>query len=101
VHSRRCGRIADGDGAGEAGFAQKPGGVSRAHAGDSPWSMSMFEEVDANSARATMGLFNDLVMFDQHAKQNNMQSTVPDLATGWSWSENGTELTLPLREGVK
>jgi ABC-type transport system substrate-binding protein len=24
-----------------------------------------------------------------------------DLATGWSWSEEGTELTLPLRRGVK
>jgi peptide/nickel transport system substrate-binding protein len=32
--------------------------------------------------------------------QNSLQSIVPDLATGWSWSEVGTELTLPLREGV-
>ena len=30
-----------------------------------------------------------------------MQSIVPDLATGWSWSEEGTQLTFPLREGVK
>jgi hypothetical protein len=48
-----------------------------------------------------MGVFNNLVMFDQHAKQNSMQSVVPDLATGWSWSEDGTQLTFPLREGVK
>jgi peptide/nickel transport system substrate-binding protein len=61
----------------------------------------MHEEVDAVPARATMGLFNNLVMFDQHVKQNSMQSIVPDLATGWSWSEDGTELTVPLREGVK
>jgi peptide/nickel transport system substrate-binding protein len=88
-------------GVGRTALAQKPGGVLRVHAGDSPPSVSMLEEADAVPARATMGLFNNLVMFDQSAKQNNMQSIVPDLATGWSWSEDGTELTLPLRKGVK
>jgi peptide/nickel transport system substrate-binding protein len=82
-------------------LAQKPGGILRVHAGDSPPSLSMLEEVDAVPARAMMGVFNNLVMFDQHVKQNNMQSIVPDLATGWSWSEDGTQLTFPLREGVK
>jgi peptide/nickel transport system substrate-binding protein len=85
----------------EPAFAQKSGGILRVHAGDSPPSMSMHEEVDALPARATMGIFNNLVMFDQHAKQNSMQSIVPDLATGWSWSEDGTQLTFPLRKGVK
>ena len=47
-----------------------------------------------------MGVFNNLVMCDQHVPQNSLQSVVPDLATGWSWSEEATELTLPLREGV-
>src|SRR5215472_11971150 len=84
-----------------AALAQKQGGILRVHALDSPPSLSMHEEADAVPARATMGLFNNLVMCDQHAKQNNMQSIVPDLATGWSWSEDGTELTFPLREGVK
>jgi peptide/nickel transport system substrate-binding protein len=87
--------------AGAPSFAQKSGGVLHVHALDSPPSLSMHEEVDAVPARATMGLFNNLVMFDQHAKQNSMQSIVPDLATGWSWNEDGTELTLRLREGVK
>ena len=82
-------------------LAQKQGGVLRVHALDSPPSLSMHEEADAVPARATMGLFNNLVMFDQHAKQNSIQSIVPDLATGWSWSEDGTQLTFPLREGVK
>ena len=84
-----------------AAFAQNQGGVLHVHAGDSPPSMSMLEEVDANPARATMGLFNNLVMFDQHVKQNNMQSIIPDLGTAWSWSEDGTELTFPLRQDVK
>src|SRR5262249_58175306 len=47
-----------------------------------------------------MGVFNNLVIFDQHAKQNSLDSVVPDLATSWSWSEDGTEITFPLREGV-
>jgi len=81
--------------------AQKSGGILRVHALDSPPSLSMHEEVDANPARATMGLFNNLVMFDQHVKQNNMRSIVPDLATGWSWSEDGKELSFPLHQGVK
>jgi peptide/nickel transport system substrate-binding protein len=81
--------------------AQKQGGVLRVHALDSPPSLSMHEEVDAVPARAMMGVFNNLVVFDQHVKQNSMHSIVPDLATGWSWSEDGRELTFPLRQGVK
>ena len=34
------------------------------------------------------------------AVQNSLASIVPDLATGWSWNEDGTELTLPLHQGV-
>ena len=51
------------------------------------------------SERPMMGVFNNLVVFDQHVKQNSLNSIVPDLATGWSWSEDGTELTFPLRQG--
>src|SRR6516225_4827478 len=86
--------------AGVPSLAQKSGGVLHVHALDSPPSLSMHEEVDAVPARA-MGVFNHLVVFDQHIKQNSMQSIVPDLATGWSWSEDGTQLTFPLREGIK
>ncbi len=84
-----------------AAVAQKPGGVLRVHANDSPPSLSTHEESDAIPARAMMTVFNNLLMFDQQAKQNSMQSIVPDLATGWSWSEDGTQLTFPLREGVR
>jgi len=87
--------------AADPAVAQKSGGVLRVHALDSPPSLSMHEEVDAVPARALMGVFNNLVVFDQHVKQNSLQSVVPDLVTGWSWSEDGTQLTLPLHEGVK
>jgi len=86
---------------GQAALAQKEGGVLRIPVFDSPASMSIHEESAVLAERAMMGVFNNLVMFDQHVKQNSMQSIVPDLATGWSWNEDGTELTLPLREGVK
>jgi peptide/nickel transport system substrate-binding protein len=86
---------------GSPAAAQKPGGVLRVLAGDSPPSLSMHEEIDAQPARMTMGLFNNLVMFDQHAKQNSVSSIIPDLATGWSWGEEGKDLTFPLRQGVK
>jgi peptide/nickel transport system substrate-binding protein len=80
-------------------FAQKSGGILRVHAIDSPPSLSMHEEIDAVPARATMGVFNNLVMFDQHVKQNSIKSVVPDLATGWSWSEDGTELAPDAEQG--
>jgi peptide/nickel transport system substrate-binding protein len=81
--------------------AQKQGGILRAGHFDSPASMSMLEESTLAVNRPVMGVFNNLVMFDQQVAQNSPQSIVPDLATGWSWNEEGTELTMPLRRGVK
>jgi peptide/nickel transport system substrate-binding protein len=85
----------------EGALAQKQGGILRQYMIDSPASMSIHEEATVVSERPMMGVFNNLVMFDQHVKQNSLQSIVPDLALGWSWSEDGTELTFPLHEGVK
>ena len=82
-------------------LAQKPGGILRAGHFDSRASMSLLEESTLAVNRPMMGVFNNLVMFDQQVAQNNPQSIVPDLATGWSWNEEGTELTMPLRRGVK
>ena len=82
-------------------LAQKPGGILKMYSPDSPASMSIHEEATVFAEGPMMGVFNNLVMFDQHVPQNSLQSIVPDLATGWSWNEDGTELTLPLRQGVK
>jgi peptide/nickel transport system substrate-binding protein len=80
--------------------AQKQGGILRMPHGDSPASMSIHEESTIAAEAPMMGVFNNLVMFDQHVAQNSSQSIVPDLATGWSWNEEGTELKMPLRQGV-
>ena len=86
--------------AADEALAQKPGGILKMYDPDSPASMSIHEEGTIVSERPMMGVFNNLVMFDQHIKQNSLNSIVPDLATGWSWNEDGTELTLPVRAGV-
>src|SRR5882724_7432309 len=86
--------------AAETTLAQKQGGTLKMYNPDSPASMSILEEATIFAEGPMMGVFNNLVMYDQHVPQNSLQSIVPDLATGWSWNEDGTELTLPLREGV-
>src|SRR6202048_3308467 len=83
-------------GALQPAYAQKPGGILKSYSIDSPASMSIHEEATIYAVRPMMGVFNNLVMFDQQVKQNSLKSIVPDLATNWSWSEDGTELTFPL-----
>src|ERR1700682_50016 len=86
---------------GAPAFAQKPGGVLRLSHFDSPASMSILEESTRAALQPAMGVFNNLVMYKQDVAQTSLQSVVPDLATSWSWSEDGRELTFPLRQGVK
>src|SRR5207249_8588716 len=81
--------------------AQKPGGTLHIAHRDSPASMSPLEEVTVSAVAPTMAVFNNLVVFDQHIPQNSLRSIVPDLASAWSWSGDGKELTFRLREGVR
>ena len=87
--------------AGGTAAAQKTGGVLRVHMWDSPPNLSSLEGANPLAARALMPVFNNLAMFDQHAKQSRLDAVVPDLATSWTWNEDGTELTFRLRHGVK
>src|SRR5213592_1587611 len=81
--------------------AEKQGGVLKSYSIDSPASMSIHEEATVFALRPAMGVFNNLVLYDQHVKQNSMQSIVPELAKSWAWDEDGTRLTFKLHEGVK
>ena len=85
----------------DTAFAETAGGILKVGWFDSPASMSILEESTIAAERPMMGVFNNLVMYDQHVAQNSLRSIVPDLATAWAWNEEGTELTLPLRQGVK
>ena len=82
-------------------LAEKSGGVLRLPMITSPASMSIHEELTIATLGPMMGVFNNLVMFDQHVPQNSLDSIVPDLASSWAWSEDGKELTFKLRQGVK
>ena len=86
---------------GAPALAQKSGGTLRVPHFDSPASMSILEEATRATLQPMMGVFNNLVMYDQHVAQNSLSSIVPDLATKWEWSEDGKDLTFPLHQGVK
>src|SRR5436305_8351150 len=81
--------------------AQKSGGVLRIPFVTSPASMSIHEESTIAVLGPMMGVFNNLVMFDQHVPQNTLDKIVPDLAESWALSEDGNVLTFKLRQGVK
>ena len=87
-------------GAATAG-AEKYGGILRIPFVTSPASMSIHEESTIAALGPMMGVFNNLVMFDQHVPQNSLASIVPDLAESWTYAEDGKSLTFKLREGVK
>ena len=63
--------------------------------------MSIHEESTIAGEGPAMGVFNNLVMYDQQVPQAGLNSIVPDLASEWSWNEGHTQLSFKLREGVK
>src|SRR5436853_6784393 len=82
-------------------FAQQSGGTLRLFHRDSPASMSIHEEATISTVGPTMAVFNNLVLFNQHEKQNRLEFIEPELAESWNWSEDGKALTFKLRHGVK
>src|ERR1700738_805637 len=75
--------------------AQKQGGILKIYMLDSPASMSIHEEATVVAERPVMGVFNNLVMFDQHVQQNSLGSIVPDLAIGWGREGGGGAEAFP------
>ena len=55
--------------AGNSAWAQKRGGVLKLYSPDSPGNMSMHEGATLVVEMPMMGVFNNLIMFDQHKPQ--------------------------------
>ncbi len=85
---------------GSPALAQKQGGVLRVTHRDSPGNLSIHEMGTVSVIMPMMGVFNNLVIYDQHAPQNTLDTVKPELATSWAWNQDGTKLTFQLRDGV-
>jgi peptide/nickel transport system substrate-binding protein len=81
--------------------AVKEGGTLRMQHRDNAPSGSIHEEATNSTTEPFMGVYNNLVMYDQTKPVNNDETIVADLATSWSWDESKTRLTFKLRDGVK
>ena len=62
-------------------WAQKQGGVLRITHRDSPFSMSIHEEGTISVVMPMMGVFNNLVMFDQHDGRTASTASCPTSPT--------------------
>ena len=81
--------------------AQKSGGILKLYHRDSPGSLSIHEEATVSAIAPAMALFNNLVLFNQHEKQNRLEFIQPELADSWAWNEDHTRLSFKLHQGVK
>lgn len=77
-------------------LAQKSGGTLKMYFADSAPSTSIHEEATTSTVVPFMGLYNNLVLFDQEVPQNSLASIRSDLAESWAWSPDGTKLTFKL-----
>ncbi len=79
----------------------KHGGILHIYHRETPPSLSIHEEATFSVNVPAMGLYNNLVVYDQHKPQNSMGTIVPELADSWSTDASGTALTFKLHQGVK
>jgi len=87
--------------AGDPAWAQTRGGILRLASPANPPNMSIHESATIIGEMPVMGVFNNLIVFDQHKRQVSLDTIVGELATSWSWNEDETALTFQLRQDVK
>jgi peptide/nickel transport system substrate-binding protein len=79
----------------------KHGGILHIYHRETPPSLSIHEEATFSVNAPAMGLFNNLVIYDQHIPQNSLDTIRPELADNWAWDKGNTALTFKLHQGVK
>jgi hypothetical protein len=62
--------------------AQKRGGILKTYDPDSPGGLSIQEEATVFARGPMGGVFNNLIMYDQHVPQNSLASIVPESQSG-------------------
>lgn len=77
------------------------GGIIKIYQRDNPPSASIHEEATYSVNIPFMAVYNNLVIYDQHIRQNSMEDIRPELATSWKWSSDFRSLTFMLRHDVK
>jgi ABC-type transport system substrate-binding protein len=87
--------------AGHPAWAQNRGGILRLASPGSPANMSIHESSTIFTEMPMMGVFNNLIVFDQHKPQVSLETIVADLATSWAWNKDDTALTFQLRQDVR
>src|SRR5437016_14637182 len=77
----------------------KHGGILHIYHRETPPSLSIHEEATFSVNIPAMGLFNNLVIYDQHKPQNSMDDIVLEFETSWAMDAAGTGRTVKLRQG--
>ena len=81
--------------------AAKTGGTLIATLNEAPPSFSIHEEATIGTVWPMMPCYNNLVLFDPLKKQESLQTVIGELAERWSWQDEGRNLVMFLRKGVK
>ena len=79
----------------------KHGGILHIYHRETPPSLSIHEEATFSVNAPAMGIYNNLILYDQHKPQTSIDNIVPELATSWAWDKTNTALTFKLRTDVK
>ena len=82
-------------------LAQKSGGILRTYNSSNPPTASIIEAATVATAFAFSAVYNNLVIYDQAAPRNGLDTIVPELAESWAWDASRTRLTFKLRQDVK